>query len=185
MPVPNSVFKRQWIALPLLFFSVLSWAAETGGSASCTDRAECWPEGSAMYTGWRLVEKGNLVGKALERSHRALLAQVSATRSADGTIGTDGRLLAALETQHAAWLIYRDAECELVGSLTGSGGSWPSTYASQCAVNHLEQRLRRVRSARRCIGKLPVETRVYEQNNCLQQLAPLSNGVPAALQNFP
>ena len=141
----------------------------------CTDRPECWPEGSSMHTGLMLVQKQKAVEKTLERSHAELLQLVSSTRSSDGSLSTDERLLKALKTQQVAWLKYRDEECELIGSLTGAGGTWPSTYANQCAVNHGEQRVRRVRSATRCIERLPSEKRIFEQNNCLQQLAPLTN----------
>lgn len=141
----------------------------------CTDRLECWPEGSAMHTGLLLVQRQKTIEKTLEHSHRELLSLVSATKSADGSYGTDGRLLEALKTQQIAWLKYRSEECELVGSLTGAGGTWPSTYANKCDVNHAELRIRRVRSAIRCIEKLPGDKRIFEQNNCLQQLAPLTN----------
>jgi uncharacterized protein YecT (DUF1311 family) len=87
----------------------------------------------------------------------------------------DARLLADLKTQQVAWLKYRTEECELIGALTGAGGTWPSTYAKKCEVNHTDQRIRRVSSAIRCIGKISNEKRLFEQNNCLQQLAPLTN----------
>ena len=128
-----------------------------------------------MHTGLLLVQRQKTVERALERSHHELLSLVSATKSADGSFGTDGRLIEALKTQQAAWLKYKTEECELVGSLTGAGGTWPSTYANQCDVNHAEQRVRRVRSAIRCIERLPNDKRIFEQNNCLQQLAPLTN----------
>ena len=139
----------------------------------CTDRPECWPEGSSMHTGLLLVQQQNAVEKRLATKHEELIKLVSSSSS--GEIKVDERLLAALETQQAAWLKYRTEECELIGSLTGAGGTWPSTYANRCEVNHTDQRLRRVRSAIRCIKKIPNEKRLFEQNSCLQQLAPLTN----------
>lgn len=141
----------------------------------CSDRPECWPEGSAMHTGLLLVQRQKEAERALERNHGELLRVVSAAKSEDGSLGTDERLLEALKSQQAAWLKYKADECELIGSLTGAGGSWPSTYATQCEVNHLEQRNRRVRSALRCIEKIPKSRRLFGQNDCLQQLAPLTN----------
>lgn len=85
------------------------------------------------------------------------------------------RLEKALVSQEAAWLKYRDEECELVGSLTGAGGSWPSTYAVQCESNLTDQRLRRVISATRCVARVPKDDRFNGMSNCLQQLAPLAN----------
>lgn len=151
------------ILIPLAAF------AET----KCTDRPECWPEGSAMHTGLLKAQQQKQVEKRLAREHDALIQLVASAASDKALV--DERLLAALKTQQAAWLKYRTEECELVGALTGAGGTWPSTYANKCAANHTEQRLRRVRSATRCIQKIPTEQRLFTQNNCLQQLAPLTN----------
>jgi len=81
----------------------------------------------------------------------------------------------ALKSQQVAWALYRNGECELIGSPTGAGGSWPSTWAAQCVANHTELRLRRIRSAMACIQKIPDDKRFFELNRCLQQLAPLTN----------
>jgi uncharacterized protein YecT (DUF1311 family) len=141
--------------------------------AECTDRTECWPEGSSMHTGIGLVQKQQATEKLLASKHDELIKRVAS--SSTGEIPVDDRLLAALKSQQEAWLKYRTEECELIGSLTGAGGTWPSTYANRCERNHTELRLRRVRSAIRCIDKIPPEKRLFEQNNCLQQLAPLTN----------
>lgn len=126
-----------------------------------------------MHIGLRLVQKKAADEKLLARKHEELVKLVSSPSTENVTV--DGRLLAALKTQQAAWLKYRTEECELVGALTGAGGTWPSTYAVKCEANHTEQRLRRVRSAIRCIEKMPDEKRIFGQGNCLQQLAPLTN----------
>ncbi|WP_295624844.1 lysozyme inhibitor LprI family protein [uncultured Nitrosomonas sp.] len=126
-----------------------------------------------MHTGLLLVQQKNAVEERLVSKHHELVKIVSSSSSAE--IKVDERLLAALKTQQSAWLKYRTEECELIGSLTGAGGTWPSTHANRCEVNHTEQRLDRVRSAIRCIEKIPIEKRLFEQNNCLQQLAPLTN----------
>jgi len=141
--------------------------------ASCTDKPECWPEGSAMRTGIVLANKQEGTERLLAQEHERLVKLVSSS-VAEG-IGQDERLLSALKTQEEAWLKYRNEECELIGALTGAGGSWPSTYAVQCESNHTDQRLRRVRSAIACIEKIPAESRSFDQNRCLQQLAPLTN----------
>jgi uncharacterized protein YecT (DUF1311 family) len=163
----SSIFFNAWV-LVLVFISPIAFA-----EVECTDRPECWPEGSSMHTGLLLVQQQKAVEKLLASKHDELIKLVSSSSSVG--IPVDGRLLAALKTQQAAWLKYRVEECELIGSLTGAGGTWPSTYANKCELNHSEQRLRRVRSAIRCIEKFPLEKRLFEQNNCLQQLAPLTN----------
>lgn len=139
----------------------------------CTNRPECWPEGSSMRTGLLLARQVQQTEELLASTHDELIALVAS--SVNGEIHVDQRLLGALKSQQAAWLKYRDEECELIGALTGSGGTWPSTYASRCEANHAEQRLRRVRSAMRCVQRIPAERRLFEQNACLQQLAPLTN----------
>ena len=128
-----------------------------------------------MHRGLTLVQEQAIVEKKLKREHLVLLKLLSSAKSPDGSYGTDERLMEALKTQQSAWLKYKSEECELIGSLTGAGGSWPSTFANQCEVNHVEQRIRRVRSATRCVEKIPMGKRIFEQNNCLQQLAPLTN----------
>ncbi|MBL8518021.1 MAG: DUF1311 domain-containing protein [Betaproteobacteria bacterium] len=158
-----------------LFAFVVLGIIPFGASAEteCSDRPECWPEGSSMRTGLLLVQQQESTEKMLAVKHEELLKLVSS--SSESEVKVDERLLAALGTQQKAWLKYRDEECELIGSLTGAGGTWPSTYARRCAANHTEQRLRRVKSAIRCIEKIPAEKRLFEQNSCLQQLAPLTN----------
>ena len=160
-----------------LFLALILVAAPVAVAAEvqCTDRPECWPEGSSMHTGLLLVERQRVVEKTLAQKHEELIKIVSSATGPSEDVRGGERLLTALKTQQEAWLKYRADECELIGSLTGAGGTWPSTYANKCEANHTEQRLRRVRSAIRCIEKLPSEKRRYEQNNCLQQLAPLTN----------
>lgn len=126
-----------------------------------------------MHTGFQLVRKQQASEKLLANKHDRLIGLVAS--SSTSSIPVDQRLLDALKTQQAAWLRYRTDECELIGSLTGAGGTWPSTYANKCEVNHTEQRLRRIRSATRCIERIPPEQRQFLQNDCLQQLAPLTN----------
>ena len=124
-----------------------------------------------MQTGLLLAKKQQTTERLLTRKHEELIKLISSSSNDR----VDERLVAALKTQQAAWLKYRNEECELIGSLTGAGGSWPSTYANECVENHTIQRLRRTRSAIACIKKIPNDNRIFEQNRCLQQLAPLTN----------
>jgi uncharacterized protein YecT (DUF1311 family) len=154
---------------------MLTGSLAVAAEVECTDRPECWPEGSSMHTGLLLVERQKTLEKTLAQKHEELIKTVSSATGPSGDVMGGERLLTALKTQQEAWLKYRTDECELIGSLTGAGGTWPSAYANKCETNHTEQRLRRVRAAIRCVEKLPIEKRWYEQNNCLQQLAPLTN----------
>jgi len=83
-----------------------------------------------MHTGLLLAQQQNAVEKLLEHKHEELVKLVSSSSS--GEISVDGRLLAAIKTQQVAWLKYRTEECELIGSLTGAGATWPSTYVKKC-----------------------------------------------------
>jgi uncharacterized protein YecT (DUF1311 family) len=159
------------IFVVLLALSLLPLLA--GAEEECSDRPECWPVGSSMHEGLVLVQRLKAADKVLVAKHDELVKLVSA--SSTEAIKVDERLLAALRRQQLAWVNYRSDECELTGSLTGAGGTWPSTYANQCEVNLGEQRLRRVRSAIRCVEKIPRADRLFKQNECLQQLVPLTN----------
>ena len=142
---------------------------------NCTDRPECWPEGSAMHTGLTLVAGLQKTSAQLKTKHDELIALLSESPNYNGEKYPDSRVISALAAQQISWEKYRSDECELIGSLTGAGGSWPSTYANRCEVNLTEARLRRVTSAIKCIQKIPLENRWMEQATCLQQLAPLAN----------
>jgi len=135
----------------------------------CTDRPECWPEGSAMHTGLTLAAERQKLERSMLKRHEQLVALVAASMP-----GSE-RLVMALKSQQQAWLKYRDDECELIGALTGAGGSWPSTYASRCALNLTDQRLRRIRSAYRCVEQARNKQEEHDAGRCLQQLAPLVN----------
>lgn len=148
---------------------------KAGGEVQCTDRPECWPEGSAMHTGLTLLARLQKASAQLESKHAELIALLSSSPNHNGESIPDSRVISALKAQQDTWMKYRADECELIGSLTGAGGSWPSTYANECEVNLTDERLRRVKSAIKCIQKIPLEKRWMEQANCLQQLAPLAN----------
>ncbi|MBR7800119.1 lysozyme inhibitor LprI family protein [Undibacterium fentianense] len=150
-------------------------AEKTKAIENCTDRPECWPEGSAMHTGLTLVATLQKTSAQLRSKHLELIDLLTQSPDYNGEKYPDSRVIAALEAQQISWEKYRSDECELIGSLTGAGGSWPSTYANRCEVNLTETRLRRITSAIRCIQKIPLENRWMEQAACLQQLAPLAN----------
>ncbi|MGM8229078.1 lysozyme inhibitor LprI family protein [Cellvibrio sp. ARAG 10.3] len=148
-----------------------------GGEVQCTDRPECWPEGSAMHTGLVMAEKRRKISHQLETKHAELIALLAASPDHGGNVNPDSRIISALKKQQPAWEEYTTEECELIGSLTGAGGSWPSTYATRCKLNLMEERLRRINSSIKCIQKIPLEARWMDQSSCLQQLAPLANKV--------
>ncbi len=143
-------------------------AALAGGALAQNEKSD-WPEGSAMHTGMGHAQRLEHAMQSLETKQAGLMAAVRG----DGSY-SDRRLQLALESQHQAWMAYRSAECELVGALSGAGGAWPSTYATQCEANLSERRLRTVTAAARCVRKLPAANRALDQNRCLYQLGPLA-----------
>lgn len=125
-----------------------------------------------MRTAFDLKDRLDGTEKALAQKHQELLLLLS---NASGSSKVDGRVITALKTQQDAWLKYRTEECELIGALTGAGGSWPTTHALQCEAKHTEKRLRVVQSALRCVSKVPQNSSAFDQHACLRQLAPLTS----------
>lgn len=178
---------RKWIGLVVLCGIPLALAppvfAEHEGEYCQETSGQCWPQGSSMAVGHEYLLQAAAADQRLARKHAELLALIEQIERP--TLGQLGQVLGALKTQQQAWLSYRAAECELIGSLTLSAASWPTKYAHQCALNHSELRLRRVRDATRCVrrvtrfdapsgpGSAPPDD--YAIANCLQQLAPLTN----------
>lgn len=120
---------------------------------NCTDRPECWPEGSAMQTGLTLVADLKIASAQLKTKHDELIILLSQSPNYNGEKYPDLRVISALTAQQISWVKYRSDECELIGSLTGACGSWPSTYANRCEVNLTEARISRVTSAIKCVKK--------------------------------
>lgn len=84
-------------------------------------------------------------------------------------------MISSLTDQQKYWATYIAAECDLIGTLSGAGGSWPSVYSNRCELNSNEERLKRINSAIKCVQKIPLENRWMDQTTCLQQLVPLAN----------
>jgi|SRR5690348_3208409 len=151
-------------------FVLLATAPVALAGTNCTDRPECWPEGSAMNMGLTAVQQRDATQKELARAYTKLVALVSSTNEVLGE-----EIAKPLQAAQDEWYKYSNAECSLVGALTGAGGSWPSTYTVQCELGLAYQRLRRVRSATRCINREIKVGYGLDWTNCLQQLAPIVN----------
>lgn len=93
-----------------------------------------------MHAGLLLTQQQQQIEKLLAGKYDELIKLVATSGSGESHV--DERLMAALKNQQVAWLKYRSEECALIGALTGAGGTWPSTYAIECEVNHTDQRLR-------------------------------------------
>jgi len=84
-----------------------------------------------------------------------------------------GRLVAALKAQQVAWLQYRDATCDLAGTL-GGGSSAASTRTLQCKADWAEVQRTRLWAALDCIGKGAPADLAAELDRCLPALVAAS-----------
>lgn len=145
--------------------------------ASCTDRPECWPEGSAMHTGLTIVHELEELTSTMNSMHEQLLTLISNSSSYTST----RRIALALKTQQTSWEKYRGDECTLIGALTGAGGSWPSTYANECELELTQDRSQRIEKALECVKKIPEDMRAFELAGCITDLTPLVKREPISI----
>lgn len=125
-----------------------------------------WPEGSAMHS-MQLESKRLDAGlAALDEAHASLM---------DAMTGNEARspsaLAQAVATHHEKWLAYTQADCELAGTLTGAGASWPIVHGLGCHAQAVEERLEIVRSATACLQQLDAGAPDFDRLECLQGLA--------------
>lgn len=128
-----------------------------------------WPEGGAVASGEQLAVDRERFASMLESSHQELLGRVSS-----GAGQVNERLRASLDSHHAAWPAYRDAECEMVGALGSAGATWQATQAAQCQSSLTEKRYRTVRRALRCVEALPAGADGVATSRCLTRLTLLA-----------
>ena len=126
-----------------------------------------------MQIGLATVQRLKKLDKTLEQRHKDLASLLEKLVIPEGQTKLDGRLVSAVKQQQTAWLKFRAPECELIGSLTGAGGTWPSTHATICEFNISQSRLDRINETIRCIEATPEKNRLPDIHHCLQQLAPL------------
>lgn len=141
----------------------------------CSDRPECWPEGSAMHTGLTLRKEEQDMMKKVQVKHEELIALISIKKEINGKeYLADERLVKAVKAQQAVWEDYKYKECELIGALSGGASTWKSARSVNCALNLTTQRYKRLRDAVNCVKKIPLKNRQYNLQNCLFQIAPLA-----------
>ncbi len=119
---------------------------------------------AAQQTAPPLPERVRTLDEALVQEQGELLQRVApAARD-------QGRLVAALKAQQVAWLQYRDATCDLAGTLGGGGGSAASTRTLQCKADWSEVQRTRLWAALDCIGKGAPADLAAELDRCLPGL---------------
>ena len=162
-------------ALLLFALILITVPYVVAADVECTDRPECWPEGSAMHTGLLRRQAEDSLRKELQQRHDELVALISSKHVVNGTeYLEDQRLVEAVQAQQKAWQQFKESECELIGSLSTGASTWQSARAVECEMNLTSQRLKRMQHALRCIKKFAPAERRFDQQSCLFQLAPLA-----------
>jgi uncharacterized protein YecT (DUF1311 family) len=101
----------------------------------CSDRPDCWPEGSAMNTG--LTAKQSLVtaDKELNITYKRIIKSLPADKEDEYPKRT-------LITAQREWIKYRDANCASIGEVSGGVRMWKSAYTVLCEANMTEARIK-------------------------------------------
>jgi uncharacterized protein YecT (DUF1311 family) len=119
---------------------------------------------AAQQTAPPLPERVRALDDSLIQEHDELLQRVAPV------VRDQGRLVAALKAQQAAWLQYRNATCALAGTLGGAGDSAASTRTLQCKADWAEAQRMRLWTALDCIGQGAPADRAAELDRCLPGL---------------
>ena len=141
----------------------------------CSDNPESWPEGSAMHALLILVPQLQQLSAELKTKHDELITFLSNSLNSDGEKHPDLNIISALIMQQRSWEKYKSDECKLLGLLSGAGGAWPTFHATYYEFELTKARLHHINSVINCIQTIPLQSRLVEQNECLRQLAPLTN----------
>ncbi|XOZ32851.1 hypothetical protein ACMDCT_11590 [Halomonadaceae bacterium KBTZ08] len=118
-----------------------------------------WPGGSAMHSGsLALSEK-----ERYEEKSNEILEKIYSKVS--------GFHKNAIKAQVKALREYADSACMIVGASSGSGGSWPSTYAVRCESGVAYHHYINLRRALSCIEREEEKEFMYPgaKMNCLIQ----------------
>ncbi len=112
----------------------------------------------------------------LQAAHATLAAaRAGLVTALGGEADAPPPLAHAVASQHEHWLAYVEADCELAGTLTGAGGSWPAVHGLSCQNQRVAMRIGEVERAATCVrGLQPTDT--YGRYGCLQGLVHWSLG---------
>ena len=119
---------------------------------------------AAQQTPPTLPERVRVLDESLMQEQDELLQRMAPA------VRDQGRLIAALKAQQAAWLKYRDATCDLAGTLSGAGGGAASTRTLQCKAEWAEAQRMLLWAALDCIGQGEPADRAAELDRCLPAL---------------
>lgn len=116
--------------LALTLHSTL-WLADV----ECTDRPECWPEGSAMHTGLVAKQERAAADKELNKVYSRIISGLPADEA-------DNYPKKALVAAQREWIKFRDANCASVGEVSGGVRMWKSASTVQCETTMTQARVK-------------------------------------------
>jgi uncharacterized protein YecT (DUF1311 family) len=117
-------------ALMAFALSSSPWLADV----ECSDRPECWPEGSAMHTG--LVAKQELA--AADKELNKVYARILKSLPKDEPDNHPKKALVAAQRE---WTRYRDANCASIGEVSGGVRMWKSARTVLCEATMTQARV--------------------------------------------
>lgn len=110
-----------------------------------------------------LPDRLRALDESLVQEHEELLRRVAPA------MRDQGRFVAAIKAQQAAWMQYRDTTCAWAGMLE-TGSSAVTTRTLQCKVEWSEVQRMRLWKALDCIGQDDPAERAVELDRCLPSL---------------
>ncbi|PJJ99479.1 hypothetical protein CO641_08010 [Lysobacteraceae bacterium NML91-0213] len=132
--------------------------------AGCThaqDARDAAPPGSAVHTQYVVNDEWAAAQTALAEAHERLLATL------DGNADRPSRLARAVRWQQERWFAYREADCTLIGMLSGAGGDWPAVHGMTCQLEHARQRIDALDASSSCLSALPPGGPMFKRRACL------------------
>jgi uncharacterized protein YecT (DUF1311 family) len=120
---------RAWFAIAVLVLP----ASAALAALDCTDKPECWPEGSAMNVGLKARQRLETADRELNATYQRILKSLPADADDNNPKGT-------LVSGQREWVKFRDADCAAVGEVSGGVRMWKSAYEVACEADMTQAR---------------------------------------------
>jgi uncharacterized protein YecT (DUF1311 family) len=136
----------------LLCILTLIAAPAIAAEVECTDRPECWPDTSGMYSALKLRDTLDTAIVRLNERFEALLKDVDRMDKQKKFYAFDSeRLISELKTSQEAWLKFSSAHCAVEGMAGQAGSAWQNSRAHECEIGLVEGRISEVENIARQI----------------------------------
>jgi len=117
----------------LLIVLLATIAPASLAATECSDKPECWPDGSAMRTG---LQAGVDLKKA-DRELNVTYQRIVKSLPDDQDDNYPRRALVAAQRE---WVKFRDANCAAIGEVSGGVRMWKSAYDGLCQLDMTKAR---------------------------------------------